>query len=141
MNQSTGETQQLASKILTELKQKDTSWTRVDGILEYSQLMETKYYALQILESLIETRWKSLPREQCEGIKSFIVELVIKISSEEITSPQIKTYLQKLNLVLVQIVKQEWPKHWPTFMADIVGASKVNDNLCLNNMIILRLLR
>ncbi|KAK6109291.1 Exportin-1 [Brugia pahangi] len=140
MNQSTGETQQLASKILTELKQKDTSWTRVDGILEYSQLMETKYYALQILESLIETRWKSLPREQCEGIKSFIVELVIKISSEEITSPQIKTYLQKLNLVLVQIVKQEWPKHWPTFMADIVGASKVNDNLCLNNMIILRLL-
>ncbi|VBB30547.1 unnamed protein product, partial [Acanthocheilonema viteae] len=66
MNQSTGEAQQLASKILTELKQKDTSWTRVDGILEYSQLMETKYYALQILESLIETRWKSLPREQCE---------------------------------------------------------------------------
>lgn len=73
MNQSTGETQQLASKILTELKQKDTSWTRVDGILEYSQLMETKYFALQILESLIETRWKTLPREQCEGIKKMPV--------------------------------------------------------------------
>ncbi|VDM25554.1 unnamed protein product [Toxocara canis] len=140
MNRSTGETQQLASKILTELKEQEGSWMHVDGILQFSQLMQTKYYALQILESLIQTRWKTLPREQCEGIKSFIVELVIKISSEEITDPQMKTYLQKLNLVLVQIVKQEWPKHWPTFMKDIVGASKVNDNLCLNNMIVLRLL-
>uniref|UniRef100_F1KQU0 Exportin-1 n=1 Tax=Ascaris suum TaxID=6253 RepID=F1KQU0_ASCSU len=140
MNRSTGETQQLASKILTELKEQEGSWMRVDGILQFSQLVQTKYYALQILESLIQTRWKTLPREQCEGIKSFIVELVIKISSDEITDPQMKTYLQKLNLVLVQIVKQEWPKHWPTFMTDIVGASKVNDNLCLNNMIVLRLL-
>lgn len=141
MNRATGEPQQLASKILTELKQQETSWMRVDGILEFSQLVETKYYALQILESLIETRWKALPREQCEGIKSFIVDLVIRISSSENTDPQMKTYLQKLNLVLVQIVKQEWPKYWPTFMADIVGASQMNDNLCLNNMIILRLLR
>ncbi|VDN23747.1 unnamed protein product [Gongylonema pulchrum] len=140
MNRSTGETQQLASKILTELKQKESSWTRVDGILEYSQFMETKYYALQILESLIETRWRALPREQCEGIKSFIVDLIIKISSGESLTPPMKMYLQKLNLVLVQIVKREWPKQWPTFMADIVGASRVNDNLCLNNMIILRLL-
>lgn len=140
MNHSTGETQQMASKILTELKEQEGSWMRVDGILEFGQLIETKYYALQILESLVQTRWKTLPREQCEGIKAFIVELVIKISSDEITNPQMKTYLQKLNLVLVQIVKQEWPKHWPTFMADIVGASKVNDNLCLNNMVVLRLL-
>ncbi|VDM29424.1 unnamed protein product [Toxocara canis] len=103
MNRSTGETQQLASKILTELKEQEGSWMRVDGILQFSQLMQTKYYALQILESLIQTRWKTLPREQCEGIKSFIVELVIKISSEEITDPQVKTYLQKLNLVLVQV--------------------------------------
>ncbi|VDD92203.1 unnamed protein product [Enterobius vermicularis] len=140
MNRSTGDTQKIASEILTELKEQEGSWMRVDGILKFSQLIETKYYALQILESLVQTRWKTLPREQCEGIKGFIVELVIKISSESHIDPQVKTYLQKLNLVLVQIVKQEWPKHWPTFMADIVGSSKVNDNLCLNNMVVLRLL-
>ena len=140
MNRSTGDTQKLASEILTELKEQEGSWMRVDGILEFSQLMETKYYALQILESLVQTRWKALPREQCEGIKGFIVDLVIKISSESQNDPQVKTYLQKLNLVLVQIVKQEWPKNWPTFMADIVGSSKANVNLCLNNMIVLRLL-
>lgn len=68
MNRSTGDTQKIASEILTELKEQEGSWMRVDGILEFSQLMETKYYALQILESLVQTRWKTLPREQCEGI-------------------------------------------------------------------------
>lgn len=71
MNRSTGETQQLASKILTELKEQEGSWMRVDGILQFSQLVQTKYYALQILESLIQTRWKTLPREQCEGVFYF----------------------------------------------------------------------
>lgn len=84
MNRSTGETQKMASKILVELKQQESAWMRVDGILEFSQLLETKYYALQILESLIETRWKTLPREQCEGlIASFICILLIINSLNE----------------------------------------------------------
>lgn len=40
----------------------------------------------------------------------------------------------------VQILKQEWPKHWPTFISDIVGASRTSESLCQNNMIILKLL-
>lgn len=70
MNRSTGDTQKIASEILTELKEQEGSWMRVDGILKFSQLIETKYYALQILESLVQTRWKTLPREQCEGTPS-----------------------------------------------------------------------
>lgn len=27
----------------------------------------SQYYALQILETVIKTRWKILPRNQCEG--------------------------------------------------------------------------
>ena len=40
-----------------------------------------------------------------------------------------------------QILKHEWPKKWPTFVSDIVGASKANESLCQNNMVILKLLR
>jgi exportin-1 len=40
----------------------------------------------------------------------------------------------------VQIVKQEWPHNWPSFISDIVNASKTNETLCENNMIILKLL-
>lgn len=78
MNRSTGETQQLASKILTELKEQEGSWMRVDGILQFSQLVQTKYYALQILESLIQTRWKTLPREQARVCFIFALYLICK---------------------------------------------------------------
>lgn len=40
----------------------------------------------------------------------------------------------------LQILKQEWPKHWPTFISDIVGASRTSESLCQNNMAILKLL-
>lgn len=43
-------------------------------------------------------------------------------------------------LLSLQILKQEWPKHWPTFISDIVGASRTSESLCQNNMIILKLL-
>ena len=43
--------------------------------------------------------------------------------------------------MLVQIVKQEWPQNWTTFITDIVGASKTSESLCTNNMVILKLLR
>lgn len=37
-------------------------------------------------------------------------------------------------------MKFEWPVNWPQFIQDIVGASKTNESLCQNNMVILRLL-
>jgi len=47
--------------------------------LEFSKCQETKYYALQILEKAIKTRWKALPKEQCEGMKLFILFIKLKI--------------------------------------------------------------
>lgn len=135
-----GETQRIAQEVLTTLKEHPDAWTRVDTILEYSSNQQTKYYALQILEQVIKTRWKVLPRNQCEGIKKYIVALIIKTSSDPETLEHNKTYLNKLNVILVQVLKREWPKNWETFIPDIVGASKTNESLCQNNMIILKLL-
>lgn len=135
-----GETQRVAQEVLTTLKEHPDAWTRVDTILEYSSNQQTKYYALQILEQVIKTRWKVLPRNQCEGIKKYIVALIIKTSSDPQSLEANKTYLNKLNMILVQVLKREWPKNWETFIPDIVGASKTNESLCQNNMIILKLL-
>ncbi|RWS29223.1 Exportin-1-like protein, partial [Leptotrombidium deliense] len=135
-----GTSQRVAQEILTTLKEHPDAWTRVDTILEFSKNQQTKYYALQILENVIKTRWKVLPRNQCEGIKKYIVGLIIKTSSDPETMEREKVYLNKLNMILVQILKREWPKKWPTFISDIVGASKTNESLCQNNMIILKLL-
>lgn len=78
--------------------------------------------------------------------------LIIQTSSSSELIESEKTYLGKLNMILVevsnqhqiyilrQILKHEWPNNWPTFISDIVGASKTNETLCQNNMVILRLL-
>ncbi|XP_064490113.1 exportin-1-like [Ornithodoros turicata] len=135
-----GAQQRLAQEVLTTLKEHPEAWTRVDTILEFSKNQQTKYYALQILENVIKTRWKVLPRNQCEGIKKYIVGLIIKTSSDPEILERERVYLNKLNMILVQILKREWPKNWPSFISDIVGASKTNESLCQNNMIILKLL-
>ncbi|CAG9815407.1 unnamed protein product [Phaedon cochleariae] len=140
MYSGNGDTQRIAQEVLTTLKEHPDAWTRVDTILEYSTNQQTKYYALQILEQVIKTRWKVLPRNQCEGIKKYIVSLIIKTSSDAETLEANKTYLNKLNMILVQVLKREWPKNWESFIPDIVGASKTNESLCQNNMIILKLL-
>lgn len=98
-----GQQQRLAQEILTSLKEHPEAWTRVDTILEFSHNQETKYYALQILENLIKTRWKVLPENQCEGIKKFIVGLIIKTSSDRTSLESEKVYLNKLNMILVQV--------------------------------------
>ncbi|KRX21740.1 Exportin-1 [Trichinella nelsoni] len=136
----TGEIQRKAQEILTMLKENNEAWTRVDAVLEYSRSLQSKYFALQILENLVNTRWRRLPRDQCDGIKKYLVDRIISISSNPSLSEDEKVFLNKMNMVLVQIVKREWPKHWPTFISDIVGSSRSNESLCRNNMVILKLL-
>lgn len=53
---------------------------------------------------------------------------------------QNKTLLNKLNLVLISVLKQEWPHNWPTFINEIISSCHANLSICENNMIILRLL-
>ena len=112
----------------------------MDSILETTQNNQTKFYALSILESVITTRWGALPEEQREGIKTYVSNLIIKISTDEGSFRSQRTFLGKLNLVLVDVLKQDWPHRWPSFIPDIVGASKTNEGLCENSMAILRLL-
>lgn len=122
-----------------------------------------QYLGLSIMNNLITTRWKTLPQDQRSGIRNFIVGVAIKISStsdedgsssaSSTSTPAATAYLHtsslreknafmnKLNLIIVQILKQEWPNGtWPNAIDEIVTSSNSNLGLCENNMIILRLL-
>lgn len=39
-----------------------------------------------------------------------------------------------------QVLKQDWPQKWPSFIPDIVKASQTSEPLCENSMVILKLL-
>ncbi|CAE6516808.1 unnamed protein product [Rhizoctonia solani] len=135
-----GQEQKQAQAVLTQFQEHPDAWQRVPVILETSGSMQSKYIGLQILEKLIQTRWKVLPEDQRQGIRNFIVATTLGIAADETSLRQQKTYLNKLNLALVQILKQEWPHNWPTFIPEIVQNSKTNIALCENNMAILKLL-
>ncbi|EKM83052.1 hypothetical protein AGABI1DRAFT_111574 [Agaricus bisporus var. burnettii JB137-S8] len=137
---SSGSEQQMAQQVLTQFQEHTDSWTRVPDILEKSSYHQSKYIGLQILEKLILTRWKTLPDGQRQGIRNFVIAITVKIASDEVNLRKEKTYINKLNLALVQILKQEWPHNWPNFIPELVESSKSNLALCENNMIILKLL-
>lgn len=130
-----------AQALLTNLQELPGAWLRVDKVLDYpTSSPNAKFFALQILERLIKYRWKTLPRQTCESIRNYVVNKLIKLSETEESLRQERVFVSKLNLILVQIVKQEWPANWSTFISEIVGASRSSASLCENNMNILRLL-
>lgn len=130
-----------AQALLTQLQDLPNAWIRVDKVLDYPHSsLQAKFFALQILEKLIKYRWKTLDRATCESIRNYIVSKVIKLSDTDKSLRLEPVLITKLNAILVQIVKQEWPSKWHSFMTEIVGASRSSVSLCENNMTILRML-
>lgn len=135
-----GEPQKQAQAALNQFKENPDAWLMVDRILQDAQYPQTKYLGLQVLDNVIMTRWKVLPRDQCLGIRNFIVNFIIQMSSSEENLRKERALLNKLNLTLVSILKQEWPHNWPTFINEIISACHSSLPICENNMAILRLL-
>ena len=69
-----------------------------------------------------------------------MVNFIIQLSNNEDRTQIDRTLLNKLNLVLVSILKQEWPHNWPTFINEIISSCHSSLPICENNMAILRLL-
>src|SRR5215469_14330177 len=151
-----GDAQKQAQTTLNQFKENPDAWLMVDKILQDATYPQTKYLGLQILDNVIMTRWKVLPRDQCQGvfllqqkkmlsltyigIRNFVVNFIIQCSSTEESLRSQRVLLNKLNLVLVSILKQEWPHNWPTFINEIVSSCHSSLPICENNMAILRLL-
>ncbi|EXJ76993.1 exportin-1 [Capronia epimyces CBS 606.96] len=135
-----GEVQKQAQQKLNEFKSNPDAWLIVDKLLQESIYMPTKYLGLQVLDDVVNTRWKVLPREQCLGIRNFVVNQILQASETEESLKANKLFLNKLDLTLVTILKQEWPHNWPTFINEIISASHSSLSVCENNMTILRLL-
>lgn len=140
MYTGTGDTQRLAQQVLAQFQEHPDAWQRVPAVLQQSSSSQSKYIALQILDRLIATRWKVLPIEQQQGIRNFIVEMIVQLSSDEDALRRERTLLGKLDTTLIQVLKQEWPHNWGNFIPEIVASSRTSLSVCENNMAILRLL-
>lgn len=135
-----GAQQKQAQDILTKFQDHPDAWQRADKILQFSDNPQTKFIGLSILDKLITTRWKMLPQEHRIGIRNFIVGMIITLCQDDNVFQTQKNLINKSDLTLVQILKQEWPQNWPDFIPELVSSSESSINVCENNMIILKLL-
>lgn len=129
-----------ADHILRDLQNNPDMWLQVVHILSNTQNLNTKFFALQVLEGVIKYRWNALPVEQRDGMKNFISDVIVKLSSDESSFRRERLYVNKLNIILVQILKHEWPSRWRSFIPDLVAAAKTSETICENCMAILKLL-
>ncbi|KAJ6837558.1 protein EXPORTIN 1A [Iris pallida] len=129
-----------ADQILRDLQSNPDTWLQVVHILQQSQNMNTKFFALQVLEGVIKYRWNALPVEQRDGMKNYISDVIVQLSSNEASFRRERLYVNKLNIILVQVLKHEWPARWKSFIPDLVSAARTSETLCENCMAILKLL-
>ncbi|XP_042392932.1 protein EXPORTIN 1A-like isoform X1 [Zingiber officinale] len=129
-----------ADQILRELQNNHDTWLQVVHILQNSQNLNTKFFALQVLENVIKYRWNALPVEQRDGIKNYISDVIVQLSSNESSFRKERLYVNKLNVILVQVLKHELPARWQSFIPDLLSAAKSSETICENCMAILKLL-
>ena len=72
----------------------------------------TKFFALQVMDGVIKYRY--VPDDQREGIKNFISNLIIARRMRARSGATARS--SKINNVLVQILKHDWPKRWSSFV-------------------------
>ncbi|GLT95335.1 hypothetical protein SLE2022_130230 [Rubroshorea leprosula] len=129
-----------ADQILRDLQNNPDMWLQVVHILQHTKSLNTKFFALQVLEGVIKYRWNALPVEQRGGMKNYISEVIVQLSSNEASFRSERLYVNKLNIILVQILKHDWPSRWQSFIPDLVAAAKTSETICENCMAILKLL-
>ena len=135
-----GNIQKEAQQKLNEFKSNPDAWLMVDKILQEATYMPTKYLALQVLDDVVNTRWKVLPPRSMSRYQKLRRQPDPRGIHYRDSLKANRTFVNKLDLTLVTILKQEWPHNWPTFINEIISSCHSSLSVCENNMTILRLL-
>ena len=98
--------------------------------------------ALNILEGFIKEKWNLLDDNSKLNLRNFLGTLLIKFVTDNnfYSNPQNSFVINKLNIIIVIIAKNEWTTTWLNFISELCNSSKSDQNLCENNMKLLILL-
>ncbi|KAJ3679421.1 hypothetical protein LUZ60_017432 [Juncus effusus] len=115
-------------------------WQQVIHILQNYQKLDTKLVALQVLEKVIKYTWSFIPVQHRDEIRNYIPNLIVQLSAHEESFIRQRQYIDKLNLIMVQVLKHDEPERWKTFIADMIPVAQASETICENCMCILKLL-
>uniref|UniRef100_A0A8C8RCI7 Exportin-5 n=1 Tax=Pelusios castaneus TaxID=367368 RepID=A0A8C8RCI7_9SAUR len=91
-------------------------------LAEKTQTAIVRHFGLQILEHVVKFRWNSMPRLEKVYLKNNVMVLIFNgtqnILEEE---SHIKDVLSR---IVVEMIKREWPQHWPDMLTELDMLSK-----------------
>ncbi|XP_036724504.1 exportin-5 isoform X3 [Balaenoptera musculus] len=91
-------------------------------LAEKTQIAIVRHFGLQILEHVVKFRWNSMSRLEKVYLKNSVMELIangtLNILEEE---NHIKDVLSR---IVVEMIKREWPQHWPDMLIELDTLSK-----------------
>ncbi|KAI5251207.1 Exportin-5 [Manis pentadactyla] len=91
-------------------------------LAEKTQVAIVRHFGLQILEHVVKFRWNSMSRLEKVYLKNSVMELIangtLNILEEE---NHIKDVLSR---IVVEMIKREWPQHWPDMLIELDTLSK-----------------
>ncbi|XP_003789268.1 exportin-5 [Otolemur garnettii] len=91
-------------------------------LAEKTQIAIVRHFGLQILEHVVKFRWNSMSRLEKVFLKNSVMELTgngtLNILEEE---NHIKDVLSR---IVVEMIKREWPQHWPDMLMELDTLSK-----------------
>ena len=127
---------QAANQLLDNFQKLDTSFQYCEFILNNAQSNNTRYLALSIYETFIKEKWNLLDNNSKLNLRNFLVRLLIKFVLDKNFYANTANHflINKLNVVIVIIAKNEWTTTWPNFISELCNSSKSDANLCENNM-------
>ncbi|XP_074945316.1 exportin-5 isoform X3 [Phalacrocorax aristotelis] len=91
-------------------------------LAEKTQTAIVRHFGLQILEHVVKFRWNNMPRLEKVYLKNNVMGLISNgtqsILEEE---SHIKDVLSR---IVVEMIKREWPQHWPDMLKELDTLSK-----------------
>lgn len=128
-----------AHQILIQFINDPDSWNIVDSVIaEPTVSTNCKFITLTILRDKIRFRWNLMQSEEKELVKTFIISKITEWAHNT-QAKDIHALLTMVNMILVEIIKLEWPQQWPNILDDLIISCETDMLMCQNNLVIIQM--
>ena len=121
-------------RFMSELNDREDFWLTAHRIFLDSQDAVGKFLAATFLLNGIRARWNLVGAAEHEEMKSVFFRTLCEWPANGVTP----LLLDRLNMVVIEVMKYEWPGNWKNFILDLIDASNRNQEVCKNSLKLLQ---